>query len=234
MGTLGALLCLVVIPINPVNNRLLKLALLGCLFGAWLGVTILVWKQKPWRSLALLLPLFAGIPFLLPGGEIDSEELREDYVQRMTEFEGTRYYWGGESPRGIDCSGLPRRALRDALLGYGLRHGNGRAFRGYLEQWWFDASAKALSEGYRDDTRPLETEGIIRDMDYGELLPGDFAVTRNGVHLIAYAGDGKWIQADPGLEIVLTEEGRKGENGWFHTPVSTHRWRVLEPGEHDR
>lgn len=97
-----------------------------------------------------ILPVLAAIPFILPGGEIDAGELRQDYVRRLSGFEGTKYHWGGEGSRGIDCSGLPRRALRDALLAYGFRHSNGPGFRGYVEQWWFDASAMALGEGYRD------------------------------------------------------------------------------------
>ena len=225
--TLGAFAGIFVIPLNPVNSKILKLAFLACILGAWVGFTILTWKHKPVRIAALILPLAAAIPFILPGGEIDAEELRQDYVRRMSDYEGTKYHWGGESSRGIDCSGLPRRALRDAMLAYGFRHFNSRAFRGYVEQWWFDASAKALGEGYRDYTSPIGTEGTIREMDYGSLVPGDLAVTTSGVHILAYAGNGKWIQADPGIGAVATLDGRTDDNGWFGTPVTTHRWKLL-------
>ena len=106
-------------------------------------------------------------------------------------------YWGGESSRGIDCSGLPRRALRDALLAYGIRNLNGRAFRGYVEQWWFDASARALGEGYRDYTSPLGATGTIQEMDYGGLVPGDLAVTTSGVHILAYEATGSGSRLTP-------------------------------------
>ena len=225
--TLGAFAGIFVIPLNPVNSKILKLALLACILGAWVGFTILTWKHKPVKIAALILPLAAAIPFIFPGGEIDAEELRLDYVRRMSDFEGTKYHWGGESSRGIDCSGLPRRALRDAMLAYGFRHFNGRAYRGYVEQWWFDASAKALGEGYRDYTNPIGTEGTIREMNYGSLVPGDLAVTTSGVHILAYAGNGKWIQADPGIGAVATLDGRTDDNCWFGTPVTTHRWHIL-------
>lgn len=225
--TLGAFAGIFVISLNPVSSKPLKLAFLGCIVGAWLGFTILGWKRKPLRVAALILPLLAGIAIILPGGEIDSEELRQDYVRRMFEFEGTKYCWGGESGRGIDCSGLPRRALRDAMLAYGFRHFNGRAFRAYAEQWWFDASAKALGEGYREYTSPIGTTGTIQKMDYDALIPGDLAVTTNGAHILAYAGDGKWIQADPGIGAVAILGGRTADNGWFRMPVTTHRWQVL-------
>ena len=225
--TLGAVAGIFVLPLNPVNSLMLRLAFLGCVVGAWLGYTTLSWKRKPLRVTALILPLLAAIPFILPGGKIDANELRQDYVRRMAEFEGTKYFWGGESSRGIDCSGLPRRALRDALLAYGARHFNGRAFRGYLEQWWFDASAKALGEGYRNYTSPVGITGTIHEMDYGDLEPGDLAVTTSGMHVLAYAGDGRWIQADPGSGAVVTLDGRTGDSGWFLTPVTTHRWQLL-------
>lgn len=165
---------------------------------------------------------------MLPGGKIDAVELRQDYVQRLAGFESVKYYWGGENFHGIDCSGLPRRALRDSLLAYGIRHFSGRAFRSYLEQWWFDASAKALGEGYRDYTSPIGVTGTIREMNYEGLVPGDLAVTTSGVHILAYAGDGQWIQADPGIGEVATLSGRTDDNPWFLEPVTTHRWQILK------
>lgn len=179
----------------------------------------------------LVSPVLAAVPVMLPGGEIDSEELRADYVRRPGLFEGTRYYWGGENARGIDCSGLPRRALRDALLAHGVRHGNGWAIREWVGQWWFDASARALAEGYRGYTVPVGVGGKIRDMDHVALRPGDLAVTASGVHILAYAGGGRWIQSDPGLGRVVTLDGRVDENGWFLSAVTVHRWRVLAEGE---
>ena len=229
--TLGAVAGIFVLPLSPVHSRILKLAFVSCLVGAWAGCLMLWWRRRPARIAALMFPLAVVMPFLLPSGEIDPDELRRDYVRRMNEFEGTRYIWGGESSRGIDCSGLPRRAFRDALLAYGIRHGNGRALRACLEQWWFDASAKALSEGYRRYTSPIGTSGTIRKMDYASLVPGDLAVTTGGVHLLAYAGDGRWIQADPGIGAVATLDGRTDDNSWFGAAVTMHRWQLLARGK---
>lgn len=227
IGTLGAVAGIVLIPLNPVNSKLLNLAFLGSIVGAWGGFTLLLWKRKPLRVAALILPLLATTLFILPGGEIDGEELRKDYVRRISEFEETKYYWGGESSRGIDCSGLPRRALRDALLAYGFKHLNGRAFRKYIEHWWFDASAMALSQAYRDYTRTIGTTGTIKEMNTEKLIPGDLAVDTTGVHILAYVGGGRWIQADPGIGAVATLDGRTDDNVWFRRPVTTHRWQLF-------
>lgn len=226
--TLGALAGIVAIPLNPVNCMVLRLAFLGCAAGAWLGFTILAWNRKPLRIALMILPLALSVPFFLPGREMDSAELRDDYVQRMESFESTKYYWGGESSRGIDCAGLPRRALRDALFSYGIRHADGGSFRSFAQQWWFDASAKALGEGYREYTRPRGIAGTIREMDDSKLAAGDLAVTDDGVHILAYAGEGRWIQADPGIGAVATLDGHTADNIWFRIPVTIHRWRILD------
>lgn len=227
--TIGAIVGIVLSPMNPINSKLYKLAFLGCIGGSWLGLLLLSWKVKPVRLLLLALPFLLVVPFLLPAGDVDGEELRKDYVNRMERLDGVKYVWGGESARGIDCSGLPRRAYRDALLSYGVKHANGRAFRAYVEQWWHDASAKALGEGYRDYTINLSQVGNIREMSYDKLIPGDLAVTQNGIHVVVYLGDGKWIQADPGAGKVITLDGRDGDNAWFDTPISMHRWGFVTP-----
>ena len=233
IGTLGAVAGVCLIPLNPVNSKFLKLAWLCMIAGAWAGFLLLLWKRSYARIALFMLPIFLVIPFFLTGSGIDGNELRADYVRRMAAFEGANYYWGGESARGIDCSGLPRRAFRDALLSYGIRHADGSALRAYLEQWWFDASARALGEGYRDYTQSLNSTGTIREMDYTDLDPGDLAVTTSGIHMLAYFGDGKWIQADPAIGSVVVLEGRESENAWFRAPVTMHRWSLLQSDGND-
>lgn len=216
-----------VIPINPVIGKLLKLATIGCIVAAWTGLVMLVWRRRPMRIVVLVVTALAALILSVPGNAIERESLRADYVQRMSSLERTKYMWGGESALGIDCSGLPRRALRDSLLAYGIKHVSGRAFRAYLEQWWFDASARELGRGYRRYTTDLGVSGTIESMDYEQLSPGDIAVTHDGIHMLAYVGEGKWIQADPEVGHVVTLDGRKDKNSWFTAPVSMHRWRLL-------
>ncbi|MFT4692197.1 MAG: hypothetical protein ACI9OD_004428 [Limisphaerales bacterium] len=217
--------------LHPVNRKLLNIALLSWIGLIWFGCLMLAWERKPFLIGVCLVPVVAVIPFCLPAGRIDGAELREDYLRRMTQFEGTTYVWGGENSLGIDCSGLPRRALRDALLANGVRHANGTAFRSCIEQWWFDASARALGKGYRDYTQPLAPKGNIREMEYEFLVPGDLAVTVSGVHILVYAGDERRIQADPKIGSVATLNGRSSDNDWFDTPVTTHRWQLFAERE---
>lgn len=212
---------------NPVNATLYRLGLIGGFLGFGLGVLAGCWRWKWVRVVLLAVVVLAGLPFVLPGRAVDPHVLRADYLQRVRDLEGTTYYWGGESARGIDCSGLPRKALRDALLAYGLRHANGSACRMFLEQWWFDTSAEALGQGYRGFTQSLDQSGTIREMSYTQLEPGDLAVTESGVHTLVYLGDGIWIQADPGIGAVAALHGRNDRNGWFEQAVSLHRWSVL-------
>jgi hypothetical protein len=210
------------------NQRLLGTGfLLAVVFSIFSGGLGLVWRNKAFRFTLIGVPLLIGSVFLLPGREMDAVALRKSYVKRMSGFEGTRYYWGGEGSRGIDCSGLPRRAYRDALLGEGLRNLNGRALRMAVAHWWFDASAKALMEGHRSYVVPLGISGTVRSVDMETLLPGDLAITADGVHVMVYSGPGKWIQADPGENKVVTLDPGTSENGWFDSRIAMFRWSQL-------
>jgi cell wall-associated NlpC family hydrolase len=213
--------------ICPVQNAILHLALVFAIAGTYLGAFLLARSRKVARRVMAVLPATVGVLLLLPSRGIDREALRGDYLRQTESYQGVRYVWGGENRVGIDCSGLPRKALRNALLSYGLTRLDGGALRAYLEQWWFDASAKALSEGYRGYTVPVGISGKIRTMDYGRLLPGDLAVTGGGVHVLCYLGNDRWIQADPGVGRVVDCDGRRDPNHWFDVPVTVHRWAVL-------
>lgn len=169
------------------------------------------------------------LPFLLPGKSMDRVSLREDYVRRMRGFLETRYLWGGESRLGIDCSGLPRRALRDALWAEGWKHANGTAFRMWLDQWWYDSSARAMGMGYRGRTRSLDAAGPLWKLDQNPIQPGDLAIREDGVHVVVYLGNHKWIEADPGRGKVRAWTPLHTDGPWYE-PMTLHRWAVLDNG----
>jgi len=219
---------IVALTLWPYHDGALRYGLplsIGCL---WVSALISFWPRRAWRVGWLMLPILASILFLLPGKPFDQPELRTHYLESMRGFEGTRYLWGGEGRMGIDCSGLPRRALREALLEDGWSHGNGSAFREWARQWWFDTSAKAMGEGHRGFTRPIGIEGKLRELDFNRIEPGDLAVTRSGVHVMIYLGDGTWIQADPKPGKVVISQPVSDPSVWFDMEVSIHRWTVLE------
>lgn len=212
----------------PYHDGALRYGLLLAFLAAWSAGVGYAWRRKFWRTVLLVLPVLAAVPFFLPEKPIDPGSLRERYVAAVERMEGTRYVWGGESHWGIDCSGLPRRGLRDALLESGWENGNGAAFWEWARQWWYDTSAKALGENYRGFTRPLGIRGKLRDLDCGNLLPGDLAVTTDGRHVLVYLREGNWIQADPVAGKVITGHAERDQISWFNSLVTMHRWMVLE------
>lgn len=217
------------VPLNPVGTRFQHLVQLAAAGSAWSGLLMLCWRRRGLRITLLALPLLAGVVLVLPARRLNAEELREDYLADLRKFESVPYFWGGESPRGIDCSGLPRRALRDALLSRALRHADAGALRLFAGQWLHDTSARAMSEGYRGFTRALGIKGRIATMDYSALQPGDLAVTEGGAHVMVFLGGEQWIQADPGIGHVATLNGRRDHNSWFQHAVTLHRWSVFFP-----
>ena len=218
-------------PVNALRYRLILCAV------AVLELALIlrwIWPRRRLRCVAVgLLVAIAGL-LLSPSRPTDTSTLRDRYVARLLAYEGVRYLWGGEGRLGIDCSGLPRRSLRDALWRRGLATWNGGLVREALRQWWYDASAKALAEGHRDYVVPLGNPGTIKEMDYGGLQPGDLAITVSGIHVLCYLGGDRWIQAEPDIRRVVVLNGRTDDNPWFDMPVKTYRWRMLERDNKDQ
>lgn len=205
----------------PVHSGVSRIGMLLAIVGLIIVTGMGLWRVH--RGLAIL-PVLLLLPFALPGWNLDRGKLKEAYLVNMQGMEGKLYHWGGESLRGIDCSGLPRLAMREALL---EQWWNGRAWRKWAELWWWDASAKAMSEGYRGLTTTTGVSGILKELDESELEAGDLAVTRGGVHVMIFLGDGLWIQADPKPMKVVISGAKNGENSWFDLPVSLHRWTLI-------
>jgi len=228
LALIGGVTGMVSLEARPYHDGWLKWGMPLSLGLIWLGTLVLLWRWKTPRRIALAFPILAVLPFCLPGRELPHRELRDRYLKALSNMKGSPYLWGGESPRGIDCSGLPRLALRDALLKVGWEHANGAAFRAWASQWWFDTSARAMAEGYQDFTEPVGISGRLRDLDTSRLEPGDLAVTNGRQHVMVYAGDDRWIQADPKAGRVTMDHATRDHNPWFISPVTIHRWKILD------
>lgn len=220
----------------PIRFGMLRFALVADTLALWLGALWLFWLNKLVRGVLLLGLLGLAIIIFAPAKPQNPQALRAQYVRALQSYEGTRYIWGGESKRGIDCSGLMRCALIDANTQQGWSTLNASAIRAAFSMWWNDSSAKAMKEEYRGLTRLLFTSPSINQIainqpEYSALEPGDIAVTSSGVHVLAYIGNQTWIEADPnevvGNRVIKVQTPTK--NAWFHTPVHIMRWRQLEP-----
>jgi len=227
---LGALAFFVANALFPVSTRMTRAGGVGLFLIVWFGLIYLCWQWKGLRWSLLGLTAAAAIFLCLPARKRpDVETLRAEYVSGMKRYEGVAYYWGGESIRGIDCSGLIRRGLIDSLFLRGVRTGDAGLVRRALALWWRDCTASALGESQGGLTvRLLETKSI-NQLDHAPLLPGDLAVTRDGVHVLAYMGGGQWIEADPVLGKVVVATPPVKEILWFDTPVKLVRWSLLSP-----
>jgi hypothetical protein len=214
----------------PVSHRWTRGGSVALVLGLWGGLLLLCWQRRGLRWLLLGVALLAVGFFASPGRSLPPAEiLRSEYVAGLRRYEGTEFLWGGESPRGIDCSGLIRRGLIDAQFLRGLRTADPGLARRAVSLWWRDCTAKTLGEGFDGAALPLLETPSLNELDHTRLLPGDFAVTQNGSHILAYLGDQTWIEADPLAKKVITVVAPAKDNAWFRGPMKVLRWKLLAP-----
>ncbi len=221
------LFLLVILLLYPIGYGILRAGTVLLMLLLWSGALFLFWQQKIGKITTLIIGAIALLIIILPGAPIQPNILREYYVQGLNYYEGTTYAWGGENKFGIDCSGLVRQGLVKANLMYGMRYLNPPSLREAFFIWWFDASAETLKTGYLNKTKVLFPANKINDIESNKLQVGDFAVTKDGVHTLAYIGNNIWIEADPGYHKVITVRVPEYKNPWFNTPVYIVRWQQL-------
>ena len=225
----GGVLILAADLLYPVSTGYTRMVAAVLAIALPLGLLVLGWRW-PWFRWPLLAVLAAvGVFAVAPGrSAYDRIALRDETVRALLRYEGARYVWGGETGLGIDCSGLVRRGAIDALFLQGVRTVNPLLVRKAVSFWWTDSSARDLGAGAGGKAQRLHEVKAIAGMDDSRLHPGDFAVTRSGIHTLAYLGDGFWLEADPEARKVIRVAGRTGKGEWFTSPVALMRWHHLE------
>jgi hypothetical protein len=212
----------------PINSLPIRVGLLASMLGVWSGCFFFGRRQKFFCAALLSLTLLVVGFLVCPGRDYDRKQLREAYVHALRSYEGTRYIWGGENKFGIDCSGLVRAGLIKANFRASLRTFNPKLTRFALSLWWHGASAEALGQEYRHQTKHLLPATSINELGQNKILPGDIAVTASGVHVMAYLGNGEWIEADPDLKKVIIVQVPERKNPWFQEAFKILRWRELD------
>jgi hypothetical protein len=226
---MAALLLWFAVWLYPVSDRLTRLGGAGLLVFVWVGLISLMWRYRAAR-IGLLITTALAAGFLAWPGRVPNqpEALRGAYLQGLVRYAGTNYYWGGESPKGIDCSGLVRRGMIDGLWCEGCRQGSPALLRQAIDLWWHDGTANDMLHGYHDRTVPVLATPSLNALDRSRILPGDIAVTDTGVHVMVYLGEKRWIEADPGIGRVIAAQTPVADNIWFAGPMRIMRWRILQ------
>ena len=223
-----ALFGLAILLICPIRNTLIKLGILSFIMIAWVCVLCLIYFKRKMRYAFLGLTVLSILFCCMPSRQINQADLREDYVRALCRYESRPYKWGAENFFAVDCSGLIRQGFIDANFLYGMKTLNGALVREALLLWWYDSSAKALRDEYRGRTLKVIKTDCINELDHHQIFPGDFAVTQNGVHCLAYLGEGRWIQADPAVHKVRIDSVPVEDSSWFRQPIYIMRWSEFE------
>ena len=222
-----SLIVMLGVALVPISTGFTRMVGLTTIAVATLLTGILAWRSVALRSFHGALVLATALLCLGPGRPFIPESLRAQYLSSLLAYEGSAYVWGGETRLGIDCSGLVRKGLINASIHQGIRTLNPRLLRLAFDLWWHDATAKALGEGYRGLTKSIaQVPRLAGGLPVGLML-GDLAVTSDGVHVLVYLGDSRWLEADPYLgHVVLLRSTAR--NPWLTVPVRLVRWRALD------
>lgn len=214
--------------VYPVRTQFFRTAILVTFASILACLFIIFWRHKRLRWLPIACPALVLLFLTLPGRPTDPAALRQAYTTTLRRYAGTRYVWGGEGFFGVDCSGLLRAALIDAHAWESVRTLNPALARDAFRLWWHDASARDLLEGGHGLTTQLSSNRplSLKDTPTDGLLPGDFAVTADGSHVLAYAGLDRWIEADPYVLKVIEIDPHTDPN-WHNIKVLPCRWRCL-------
>ncbi len=197
--------------------------ILCCL--AWTGLVALAFKHRILRVVLIVAPALSALLLITSNSRIpDSDALRRRFVERLTDYDGVRYVYGGENHRGVDCSGLVRAAMVRALIDRGFASRDSGMLRSAFTLWWRDTNAIQLGKGANGLTLPLGDGSPLPMRAAQDLRPGDLAVTTSGSHVLAYLGHQRWIEADPDVARVQIVDLNTSHIADQEVSLVTWRW----------
>lgn len=231
---LGILLvaCGVGIRVSPMTGHVRLLLVTTLLFTVFTGLVFLfsVIGRRPTTVFpAIFFLAFLMLWSVLGDKPANIEQLRANYYKRLHALIGTPFVWGGETNIGIDCSGLARSALWQAMVREGIKEVNPRLLGTRLWRfWWRDMSASDIEEGKYGYTRVFGHANKLAGYDTSKLKIGDMAVA-DKTHVMVYYGKGQWIEASPvDRRVVVRKAPADSKREWFNEPVTLVRWTVFE------
>jgi hypothetical protein len=211
----------------PVRNGITRPAIVLIFPTIYVLLLFIIWRQRIARYSLIATLVIVMVVLVSPGREHDSQDLQKAYLSSLRAYIGTRYVWGGENRLGVDCSGLIRAAMVDALFKQGIETANPALLREGLWLWWHDIAARDMPNGYDGRMQTIIASNSLRTEASQLLNPGDAAVTGDGSHVIAYLGEDRWIEADPvGLQVVEWSANDRRES--LDRPMTAVRWGYLK------
>lgn len=211
--------------------RLLVVVMLG--FGLFTGLVYLIryFLNEP-RALCpafFILALFVTWS-ILGKKPPNVRALEQMYVKQLLYYRGTPHQWAGETNGGIDCSGLARAALWQAMLKVGVKEANSSLLGPQLWKfWWRDLSAGDMLKGRYGYTRVIGVADRLAGHDTSALSEGDMAIVGRGTHVLIYCGEDQWIGANPqDGRVVLNKATARSKRPYFLQPVTFVRWWILQ------
>jgi hypothetical protein len=199
---------MVVLLLTPIRNQLIRLGIIESILLQIAIITYFTWGVKSIGK-CLLGGFIVLIIFLVSTAKLYPPDA-DKYVAALKRYEHVPYVWGGETKKGIDCSGLIRMALFDVYL-------SDYKWGAALHIFFFDAAAKDLGRKYKNILTYKRSYPSIKEIPLAELKKGSIVVASD-IHTFAYIGENQWIQASP-TDYKVTIKDADEPDKYFRTAV---------------
>jgi cell wall-associated NlpC family hydrolase len=113
----------------------------------------------------------------------------------------------------------------DAAMSSAWRDISPAHLRRALHLWLRDQGASNFENNAPIEGKRIVTLPSIKGRTPKTILPGDLAIVGDGIHVLLYLGENRWIQADPSSSTVHEDDTSNGQISWFNGKAV-----ILRPG----